>query len=92
MILKGMRNERHNNVRLDFLYYVVCVVCLIDQGCIMNREMCNNCKFWEQDLDRGKCRRFPPLHWFVGGKWEQPTTNFNQWCGEYKQNESSRKS
>lgn len=54
--------------------------------------MCNNCKFWEQNLDRGKCRRFPPLQWFVGGLWEQPTTNFNQWCGEYKQNESSRKS
>ena len=58
----------------------------------MNKEMCLNCKFWEQNLDRGKCRRFPPLQWFVGGLWEQPTTNFNQWCGEYKQNESTRKS
>lgn len=54
------------------------------------KQMCFNCKFWEQNSDRGTCKRFPPLQWFVGGQWSQPQTNFNQWCGEYKENDQTK--
>jgi hypothetical protein len=47
---------------------------------------CKECRFWDDSVSTGKCRRFPPVAYkarAVGstyGLW--PTTNEDDWCGD----------
>jgi hypothetical protein len=65
----------------------------------MNKETCENCKYWLGDLDDDQriCKRFPPVyiftpedmdsedgHYLQSFAWSQPSVSFDSWCGEWK--------
>jgi hypothetical protein len=56
-------------------------------------EKCEECKFWKhianarRGLNKGECKRFPPLKYFAGEGWSYPMTSNYDWCGEWKKKE-----
>jgi len=59
------------------------------------KEACRDCRFWERwagdtdtmlPIDNGWCHRFPPTN--ASGSWEFPTSNEDDWCGEFQRVES----
>lgn len=57
----------------------------------MQNEKCKDCRFWQRwqgdsevrfPNDNGWCHRFPPVN--VCGDWLLPTTNEDDWCGEFR--------